>query len=134
MALDNHNASGKRPLLGEIAKFGCRESEAVEALHRRCGVYTTPDVAGRILDAVGWCADVELQSARLLEPAAGGGEFVVQAAERLVACYRENGTEPKIDVLRERILAFELHPDAARKARSRVVERLGELLDSPPDR
>ena len=127
MALDSHNASGKRPLLGEIAKFGCRESEAVEALHRRCGVYTTPDVAGRILDAVGWCADVELRSARLLEPAAGGGEFVVQAAERLVACYRENGTEPKIDVLRERILAFELHPDAARKARSRVVERLGEL-------
>lgn len=127
MALDSHHASGKRPLLGEIAKIGCRESEAVEALHRRCGVYTTPDVAGRILDAVGWCADVELQSARLLEPAAGGGEFVVQAAERLVACYRENGTEPKIDVLRDRIVAFELHPDAARKARSRVVERLGKL-------
>ena len=127
MALDSPHASGKQPFLGEIAKIGCRESEAVEALHRRCGVYTTPDVAGRILDAVGWCADVELRSARLLEPGAGDGEFVVQAAERLVACYRENGTEPKIDVLRDRILAFELHPDEARKARSRVVERLGEL-------
>ena len=125
------SAATTRPEAGRFEEkspiLDAAKAEAVEALHRRCGVYTTPGVAGRILDAVGWCADAELRSARLLEPAAGGGEFVVQAAERLVACYRNNGTEPKIDVLRDSILAFELHPDAARKARSRVVERLCEL-------
>ena len=127
MTLDGHHADASRPLRGAINGTGCGESEAVDALHRRCGVYTTPEVAGRILDAVGWCADADLRSARLLEPSAGDGEFVVQAAERLVASCRANGTEPKIDVLRDRIVAFELHPDAARKARSRVVGRLREL-------
>ena len=102
-------------------------SEAIDALHRRCGVYTTPEVASRILDAVGWCADMDLRSARLLEPGAGGGEFVVQAAERLVACCRKHGTTPKTDVLRDRIVAFELHPGAAREARSRVAGRLRAL-------
>ncbi|MDE0457850.1 MAG: hypothetical protein OXI15_11210 [Chromatiales bacterium] len=127
MALDSHNADVNRLLRGAINETKCCEDEAVDALHRRCGVYTTPDVASRILNAVGWCADVDLRSARLLEPGAGGGEFVVQAAERLVACCRMNGAAPKIDVLRDRIVAFELHPDAAREARSRVVGRLREM-------
>lgn len=127
MTLDSHYADTSRPLRGAIKGTGCCESEAVDALHRRCGVYTTPEVASRILDAVGWCADADIRNACLLEPGAGGGEFVVQAAERLVTCCRENGTEPKIDVLRDRIVAYELHPDAARKARSRVVDRLRAL-------
>ena len=127
MTLDGHHADASRPLREAINGAGCSESEAVDALHRRCGVYTTPEVAGRILDAVDWCADVDLRSARLLEPGAGGGEFVVQAAERLVASCRDNGTEPKIDLLRDRIVAFELHPDATRKARSRVAGRLRAL-------
>ena len=127
MALDSHHGSRSRQRRGEITETGCSGSEAVEALHRRCGVYTTPTVAGRILDAVGWRADADLRTARLLEPASGGGEFVAQAAERLVAHYRENGTEPKIDVLRSRIVAFELHPATARRARSRVATKLREL-------
>lgn len=127
MTLNGHHADASRPLRGAINGTGCSESEAVDALHRRCGVYTTPEVAGRILDAIGWCASADLRSARLLEPSAGDGEFVVQAAERLVASCRENDTEPKIGVLRDRIVAFELHPDAARKAQSRVAGRLRAL-------
>ena len=127
MVLDDHPADASRSLRGAINGTGYSESEAIDALHRRCGVYTTPEVASRILDAVGWCADMDLRSARLLEPGAGGGEFVVQAAERLVACCRKHGTTPKTDVLRDRITAFELHPGAAREARSRVVERLRAL-------
>ena len=127
MTLDCHHSDASRPLRGAINGTGCSESEAVDTLHRKCGVYTTPEVAGRILDAIGWCADADLRSARLLEPSAGGGEFVVQAAERLVASCRVHDTEPKISVLRDRIVAFELHPDAARKARSRVIDRLRAL-------
>ena len=127
MVLDDHPADASRSLRGAINGTGYSESEAIDALHRRCGVYTTPEVASRILDAVGWCADMDLRSARLLEPGAGGGEFVVQAAERLVASCRVNDTEPEIGVLRDRIVAFELHPDAARKALSRVADRLRAL-------
>lgn len=96
----------------------------MDQLHRTCGVYTLPAVAGRILDQVGWRADSDLSKARLLEPAAGAGEFVVQAAIRLVDSWRNRGIEPRAHHLRARITAFELHPGAAREARLRAREAL----------
>ena len=79
-----------------------------------------PAVAGRILDAVGWRADGDLSDFRLLEPAAGNGEFVVQAAERLIAYLRARGIKPTVAGLRPRITAFELHAHAAAEAQRRV--------------
>ena len=102
-------------------------AEEVEALHRRCGVYTKPEVIGRILDAVGWQGKVELSRSRLLEPAAGDGAFVVEAARRLVASCVRHGVPLKAHALADRIRAFELHPREARRARSRVVQALREL-------
>lgn len=87
-------------------------------------MYTLPEVAGRILDEVGWHADSDLSEAHLLEPAAGAGEFVLQAAIRLVGSYRNRGIEPRARHLRARIAAFELHPGAALEARQRVRETL----------
>ena len=86
-----------------------------------------PAVAGGILDAIGWRADADLSTLRLLEPAAGNGEFVVQAGERLVASCRARGIEPTIRQLRPRITAFELHAGAASEARRRVVASLQAL-------
>ena len=86
-----------------------------------------PETAGRILDAVGWTADADLSRLRLLEPAAGNGEFVVQAAKRLVESCREYGAKPTIRRLRPRIVAFELHPHAASEARRRVLAVLHDL-------
>ena len=86
-----------------------------------------PAVAAGILDAVGWRAAVDLSGMRLLEPAAGAGEFVVQAAKRLIASCRARGLEPTTRLLRSRITAFELHPGAASEARSRVRLALREL-------
>lgn len=61
----------------------------VQQLHARCGVYTKPEIVAQILDAVGWTQNSKLFDARLLEPAAGNGAFVVEAAKRLVrACRR----------------------------------------------
>ena len=94
--------------------------ESIDALHRVCGVYTMPAVAGRILDATGWRADADLSNVRLLEPAAGSGEFVAQAGERLVASCRLRGIEPTIQRLGPRITAFELHAQAASEAKDRV--------------
>ena len=97
-----------------------RLDQSIDDLHRVCGVYTMPVVASSILDAVGWRADTDLSDLRLLEPAAGNGEFVVQAGERLVSSCRALGTEPTIQLLRPRITAFELHPPAASEAQHRV--------------
>ena len=73
---------------------------------------------------VGWCATNDLTSARLLEPAAGGGEFVVQAAERLAQSFRRKGVEPRARDLKTRIVAFELYARASCQARRRVVRKL----------
>ena len=94
--------------------------ESVDALHRVCGVYTMPAVAGTILDAIGWRDDADLSNLRLLEPAAGNGEFVVQAGKRLVASCRRQGIEPTTQLLVPRIAAFELHVHTASEARLRV--------------
>ncbi len=98
--------------------------EEVEALHRRCGVYTKPEVVRRILDAVGWRIDVNLSRSRLLEPAAGDGAFLVEAARRLVASCIRHGIPLRSSSLSDRIRAFELHPREARRARSRVTDVL----------
>ena len=86
-----------------------------------------PAVVARILDDVGWQAHADLSSLRLLEPAAGDGEFVVQAATRLVTSLRARGADPTIRRLRRRISAYELHPRAASAARDRVRVALREI-------
>jgi hypothetical protein len=96
----------------------------IEALHRRCGVYTKATVVQSILDDVGWKADADLSSCRLLEPACGDGIFIVEAARRLVAALVSRNIPLTAHVLRDRITAFELHPREARLARERVVDAL----------
>ena len=103
-----------------------RLDRSVDDLHRVCRVYTMPATVDRILDAVGWRADTDLSHQRLLEPAAGNGEFVVRAGRRLVASCRARGTELTIRQLRSRITAFELHPAAAAEARHRIRHALEE--------
>lgn len=99
-------------------------SEAIRALHERCGVYTKPAVVHEILNKVDWRATSDLTRARLLEPAAGGGEFVVQAAERLIQSFRRKGVEPRAEDLKPRIQAYELYARASCQARRRVVRKL----------
>lgn len=109
-------------LLGE----GPTGYNEVEALHRRCGVYTKPEVVRRILDAVGWQSNANLSQSRLLEPAAGDGAFIAEAARRLVASCSRQDIEPTATRLVDRIRAFELHPREARRARERVFRVLRE--------
>jgi adenine-specific DNA-methyltransferase len=97
-----------------------RVSAEIKALHGRCGVYTKPEVVCRILDAIGWRANVDLSQARLLEPAAGNGAFVEEAARRLIASCVRLGVELRADILLARIVAFELHAGEAKTARARI--------------
>ncbi|MFS8084249.1 MAG: Eco57I restriction-modification methylase domain-containing protein [Acidobacteriota bacterium] len=95
-------------------------------MHRRCGVYTKSEVVCRILDAIDWRGDIDLSQSCLLEPAAGDGAFVAEAAKRLVASLIVHGIELRACHLVPRIVAYELHPREAELARQRVIEVLRE--------
>ena len=96
----------------------------LKALHGSCGVYTQPSLVRRLLDRVGWTADADLADARLLEPGAGDGAFLVEAVRRLAVSFVRRALPLRIDTLRERVLAYELVPAEANKARSRVVAEM----------
>ncbi|MEW6393763.1 MAG: hypothetical protein AB1582_04330 [Pseudomonadota bacterium] len=99
----------------------------VQQLHARCGVYTKPEIVAQILDAVGWTQNSKLFDARLLEPAAGNGAFVVEAAKRLVRACRRYNVHPRFSKLRNCITSFELHRTEATRARRNIVAALVEL-------
>lgn len=96
---------------------------AVAELHERCGVYTNAAMVGRILDSIGWLATNDLASLRLLEPAAGDGAFVIEAAHRLVTSAARRGNSNWLS-LAGCILSFELHEGEATKARAGIVAAL----------
>jgi len=81
----------------------------------------------RLLDRVGWKKEADLASARLLEPGAGDGEFLVEAVRRLVASFVRHGLRLDIKALRDRMSAYELAPGEANKARSRIVAEMKEM-------
>jgi hypothetical protein len=96
----------------------------IRQLHMRCGVYTRLPVVNRILDAVGWTDTADLSEARLLEPAAGDGAFVVVAAERLIRSFRGRGIPLVTKHLQNRIVSFELDRREATRARRRLSKAL----------
>ena len=103
------------------------ELDAIETLHNLCGIYTKPELVKSLLDRVGWKVEADLSKASLLEPGAGDGAFLVEAAERLVFSFVRQGINLDIGSLRDRILAYELIPNEAIKARARIFKRLREL-------
>ena len=101
--------------------------DPIDTLHDLCGIYTKPALVKRLLDRVGWTQRADLASARLLEPGAGDGAFLVEAARRLVASFVRRGRRLDMMSLRDRVVAYELVPREASKARARVVAEMKAL-------
>ena len=99
----------------------------VDQLHDSCGVYTKSPIVRQILDAIGWTCEADLSRSKLLEPAAGNGQFVIEAARRLVVSLRRQQMPLSAATLSPRIRAFELHDGACSEARRRTNTALGEL-------
>lgn len=120
----------------------------------RGAVFTRPEVVDFILDLVGYTADASLQDSRLLEPSVGEGEFLVAAIRRLTSALAPMGGKRWAnawDVLKDRIVAVEIHEEslaiAVRRARDALREagvpettaerlarhwiRLGDFLSVP---
>lgn len=92
----------------------------------RGAIFTRREVVGAILDLSGYQADRPLHRMRLLEPAFGGGDFLVPVVERLLQAYESHGGDPAQAGrdLKQAICGVELHADTYRKTFAQLQERL----------
>ncbi|RIH83988.1 Eco57I restriction-modification methylase domain-containing protein [Calidithermus roseus] len=106
---------------------------ALEGLSRagaeeRGAVFTKPAVVRQMLDWLGYTPERELSRFRLLEPCFGGGDFLLEALERLLASYFTYGGSPRnADGLESCLCGVELHRESYEKVIHRVINRLVEL-------
>lgn len=93
------------------------------SLVERGAVFTKREVVEFILDLTGYTADAPLPSYRFLEPAFGGGDFLLPAIDRLlIAASREGSLS--YDALAPAIRAIELHRPTFEKTSALVFKRL----------
>ncbi len=89
------------------------EIASAAGIEARGAVFTKREVVEFILDLVGYTTDRDLTHLRLLEPAFGNGDFLLVAAERLLASYRTHPgsktSQGGATALRNSIRAVELH-------------------------
>ncbi|MDB5694302.1 MAG: SAM-dependent methyltransferase [Alphaproteobacteria bacterium] len=95
-------------------------ARAIQQMHERCAVYTSPPVAARLLDIIGWTEDSDLTSSVLLEPCVGEGAILLEGVRRLLASFRSAGLSLTQRRLSPRIKGFEFHPATAALARRRL--------------
>lgn len=95
----------------------------------RGAVFTRREVVDLILDLVGYTTDKDLSRFRLLEPAAGHGDFLIPAIERLVTSYVRvhGGLKGLAQNLGQSFLAFEVNSGALEEARRQVIQILTKL-------
>ena len=101
-----------------------RIDKDIQDLHAKCGIYTRSATVEWFLDQVGWTVDADLSKAKLLEPAAGDGAFLLKAAERLCRSYQQKGKRRTYKALAHRIQAYEIHLGEAAAARDHLVRFL----------
>lgn len=98
------------------------EKLALDSHHSARGaIFTRLEVVNFMLDLAGYTANRPLHRMRLLEPSFGGGEFLLAAAERLMAAFNTAGNAGD---LADCIQAVELHASTYTETRSRVIDLL----------
>ncbi len=114
---------------GEAANLiGGAYTTTLPSEHRaRHGVfYTPPALVGRLLD-MAEVAGTNWRTARVLDPACGGGAFMVAAASRMAAAL--SGMPPALALheIGQRLRGFELDPFGAWLAQAMLDAQLAEL-------
>lgn len=92
-------------------------------------VFTRREVVEFILDLADWTESADLSNARLLEPSAGSGDFLIPAIERLLASRKFT-----VASLSDRIRAVEVNRQAYEICHSRVDALLKEHGFTPVQR
>ena len=88
--------------------------------------YTPPTLVGRLLDNASH-EGVNWRTARVLDPAAGAGAFLVQAALRMRDAMGDCSPAVTLQSISARLLGFELDANAAGLAQATLEVALGDL-------
>jgi len=84
----------------------------------------------KILDAVGYKVDSEIEGKVLLDPACGSGGFLVRATNILVSKLKKRGfdTETILNKVQESIFGFEINPFACHLAETNLLFQVIDLI------
>lgn len=105
----------------------CPVSAAVSRLshgsdaEQRGAIFTRREVVDFMLDLAGYEPEQDLAALRLLEPAFGGGEFILAAIDRLLASWQARGAQADLAPC---IHAVELHRDTHQATCDLVLAKL----------
>ena len=108
----------------KVMKRNRNISDSISDLHEQCGVYTNRKIASMVLRKIGWTGSHNLEKKRFLEPCCGDGVFLIYAIRELIRSFRKHGKPLHFHTLSKRIVAFEIHPIEAAKARKAIVNEL----------
>lgn len=118
------------PVLCPVAAATALSAEA--GIEERGAIFTRLEVVNFVLDIAGYTAERPLHQLRLLEPAFGGGDFLLPAIDRLFATWRAAAGKiaDAVADLSNCIRAVELHRITFGLTRQAVLDRLtGHGLD-----
>ena len=105
-----------------------------ERLRAKLGAhYTPPALCGRLLD-MATEAGVDWNSARVLDPACGGGAFLLAVAQRMLEEAGDANSTVNLESIARRLLGFEVDPFAAWMSRVFLGITLGKLTPNNPSR
>ena len=88
--------------------------------------YTPPPLCGRLLD-LATQHGVDWRTARVLDPASGGGAFLAPVARRIAQSLRDANPQVVLETVQERLRGFELDPFAAWMSQVFLDVTLGDL-------
>ena len=88
--------------------------------------YTPPALCERLLD-MATEAGVDWRSARVLDPACGGGAFLAPVAHRMVDSLKDSGARVALESIQRRLHGFERDPFAAWMSQVLLDAALGDL-------
>ena len=94
--------------VSDVFAFDARAA-AVDDVHAATAIYTSPTVVEGLLDRLGW----PRAGARLLDPSAGDGSFLLSALARLEIRPNDLSSVSAVQ-------GWEMHPGAVREARERI--------------
>jgi methylase of polypeptide subunit release factors len=150
--LADHVAGGVGGRLGALLDDVPRDPHALGALHAALrrrddglgAVYTPPPLAARVVHGALACARPEPS---VLDPACGGGVFLVEAARALWAAAGASTAAERVTLLRRRLRGWDVDPGAVTVARLALAAAAGapgadladvvvvrDALDGPVDR
>lgn len=88
--------------------------------------YTPPPLCGRLLDLAAR-SGIDWRTARVLDPACGGGAFLAPVARRMAQSLRDADPQFALNMIQQRLRGFELDPFAAWMSQVFLDVTLGDL-------